>query len=177
MLINPGDFNSYKSAIQTYVNFNRDMIKMCDYFAPAFHNQNKVNANVAADMIDFLEWVKNKTGKKNFISHSYIRWNTTYDGRDAPKTPTGSDNDAVKFWDYMRTHSGELKSRGGVVGWVLSATFEARGGTGFVEPQVRPSGFTGYPYPFDENGTFNRGGSDYSVDGCRSWRKLSTSGG
>jgi hypothetical protein len=157
-LVNPGDFNSYLSTIQNWANAHRTELSNVDYFGPEFHNQLQVNATVAAKMISFLTTVKSYTGKQNFIPNSYIYWNTTYTGNDTSSQTTGSDADAASFWNYLHSNRNQLESSAGVVAWCLSATLESRGGSGLVEPQKRPSGFTGYVYPFGENNTYNQGG-------------------
>jgi hypothetical protein len=157
-LVNPSKFEDYLTTISDYAKVNQDMLAKVDYFGPEFHNQNDINAEVAARMITFLTTVKSYTGKQNFIPSSYIRWNTVYTGTDAPNGATGTDSDGAKFWDYLHAHRDELANNAGVAGWCLSASFEQRGGSGLVEPQIRPDNFTGYRYPFAANGTYNMGG-------------------
>lgn len=153
-LVNYGDFNTYLPTIQNWAVTHAMELSTVDYFGPEFHNQFQVNATVASNMITFLATVKSYTGKLNFIPNSYIYWNTTdYNGN-----PTGSDAAAASFWNYLHLNRDQLANDAGVVGWCLSATLEARGGSGLVEPQQRPDNFGGYVYPFDLNNTYNQGG-------------------
>ena len=168
-LISPSDFQSYLPTIQAFAQAHPNLLGSVDYFGPAFHNQLQVNSTVAANIVSFLESVYSYTKIPTMIPYSYIYWDIYYNGSDTTHQQCGSESDAAAFWNYLQAHRDTLVNNAHLWAWTLSnsgatqtgSAESLHGGSGLLSPLVEPVNYSGYPYPFAGNQSYNQGGLAY----------------